>query len=132
MGPGGSNHWSKILLARRQHFADPRPLIMISLNSYIVDEAGNVAISSDGLTLLARIKALAVPVFASTEEAVEWGSHLNPEQRATLVDIQRTASNAAAGENNLQRMVNLATQSQLLREAAQASAWPRERELAQR
>ena len=96
---------------------------MISLNSYIVDEAGNVAISSDGLALLARIKALAVPVFASTEEAVEWGSHLNFEQRATLLDIQRTASNAAAGERNLQRMVNLATQSQLLREAAQASPW---------
>ena len=94
---------------------------MILLDPYIVDEAGNVAISPDGLALLARIEALAVPVFASTEEAVEWGSHLNPEQRTTLLHIQRTASNAAVGERNLQRMVNLATQSQLLREAAQAS-----------
>jgi len=107
---------------------------MITLDSYIVDEAGNVAISSDGLALLARINALVIPVFASTEQAVEWGSHLNPEQRATLADIQRTASNAALGERNVQHMVNLGTQSQLMREAAQAfpSQRPRERELAQR
>lgn len=96
---------------------------MITFDSYIVDEAGNVAISSDGLALLGRIKGLVIPVFASTEQAVEWGSHLNPEQRATLVDIQRRASNAAVGERNLQRMVNLATQSQLMREAAGASPW---------
>lgn len=83
---------------------------MISLNSYIVDKAGNVAISSEGLALLARIEALVVPLFASTEEAVEWGSRLDPEQRATLVDIRRTRSNAVVGERNLQRMVNLATQ----------------------
>jgi hypothetical protein len=92
---------------------------MIMLDSYIVDNAGNVAISPDGLTLLARIEALAIPLFASTEQAVEWGSHLNPEQHTTLVDMQRTASNAALGEHNLQRMVNLATQSQLMREAAE-------------
>jgi hypothetical protein len=97
--------------------------IMITLDSYIVDQAGNVAISSDGLALLARIKALVIPIFASTEQALEWGSHLNPEQRATLVDIQRTASNAAAGERNVERMVHLATQSQLMREAAQAFPW---------
>ena len=96
---------------------------MIMLNSYIVDEAGNVAISSDGLALLGRIKALVIPVFASTEQAVEWGSHLDFEQRATLVDIQRTVSNAALGERDLQRMVDLATQSQLMREAAQAVPW---------
>jgi len=94
---------------------------MTTLDSYVVDEAGNVAICSDGLALLARIQALVIPVFASTEQAVEWGSHLNPEQHATLVDMQRTASNAAVGERNLQRMVNLATQSQLMREAAEAS-----------
>ena len=96
---------------------------MITFDSYIVDEVGNVAICSDGLALLARIKALVIPVFASTEQAVEWGSHLNPEQRAALVEIQRTASNAAVGERNVQRMVNLATQSQLMREAAQAFPW---------
>jgi hypothetical protein len=92
---------------------------MIALASYIVDEAGNVAISSEGLALLARIKALVIPVFTSTEQAVEWGSNLDPEQHKTLVDMQRTASNAALGERNLQRMVNLATQAQLMREAAQ-------------
>ena len=92
---------------------------MIRLESYIVDEAGNIAICSDGLALLDRIKALVVPVFASTEQAVEWGSHLDLEQHATLVDMQRTASNAALGERDLQRMVNLATQAQLMREAAQ-------------
>ena len=93
---------------------------MIMLDSYIVDDAGNVAISFDGLALLARIKALVIPVFSSTEQAVEWGSNLDPEQHETLVDMQRTASNAALGERNLQRMVNLATQAQLMREAAQA------------
>jgi hypothetical protein len=96
---------------------------MSTLDSYIVDKAGNVAISSDGLALLSRIKALVVPVFVSTEQAVEWGSHLNPDQRATLVDIQRTASNAAVGERNVEHMVRLATQSQLMREAAQAFHW---------
>lgn len=96
---------------------------MITLDSYVVDEAGNVAISSDGLALLARIKALVIPIFASTEQAVEWGLVLIPSQRATLVDIQRTASNAAVGEGNVQRMVHLATPSQLMREAAQASPW---------
>jgi hypothetical protein len=92
---------------------------MIMLGSYIVDDAGNVAISSEGLALLARIKALVIPVFTSTEQAVEWGSNLDPEQHETLVDMQRTASNAALGERNVQRMVNLATQAQLMREAAQ-------------
>ena len=90
------------------------------LGSYIVDDAGNVAISSEGLALLARIKALVIPVFTSTEQAAEWGSHLNPEQHETLLDMQRTANNAALGERNVQRMVNLATQAQLMREAAQA------------
>lgn len=49
-----------------------------------------------------------------------WGSRLNAEQHATLVDIQRSSSNAARVERDLQSMVNLATQSQLLREAAEA------------
>jgi hypothetical protein len=93
---------------------------MIMLGSYIVDDTGNVAISSEGLALLARIKALVIPVFTSTEQAVEWGSNLDPEQHETLVDMERTASNAALGERNVQRMVNLATQAQLMREAAQA------------
>jgi hypothetical protein len=90
------------------------------LDEWLVDSAGNIAISSSGLALLARIKALVLPVFTSTEQAVEWGSHLSSEQHATLVDMQRTASNAARGERNLQRMVNLATQSQLMWEAAEA------------
>ena len=92
---------------------------MNPLESYVVDEAGNIAICSDGLALLDRIKAFVVPIFVSTEQAVEWGSHLDLEQHATLVDMQRTASNAALGERNLQRMVNLTTQAQLMREAAQ-------------
>jgi hypothetical protein len=50
-----------------------------------------------------------------------WGSDLNPEQRATLLDIQRSVNNAARAEVDPQRMVNLATQSQLLREAAEAA-----------
>ena len=87
------------------------------LNEWVIDSAGNVAISASGVALLGRIKALNVPVFTSTEQAIEWGSQLNDEQHATLVDIQRTASNSAFSEPNLQRMVSLATQSQLMREA---------------
>jgi hypothetical protein len=90
------------------------------LNTWLVDLAGNVAISDIGLALLGRINRLTVPVFVSTEEATVWGSNLDPEQRETLIDIQRTSSNAAQTECNLQRMVNLATQSQLMREAAEA------------
>ena len=92
-----------------------------ALDKWLIDRAGNIAISPSGLALLARIKSLVVPVFASTEQAMEWGSHLDPKQHATLVDMQRTASNAAREERNLQRMVNLATQSQLMREAAEAA-----------
>jgi len=92
-----------------------------ALDKWLIDPAGNIAISASGLALLARIKALVVPIFVSTEQAMEWGSHLNAEQQATLVDMQRTASNAARNERNLQRMVNLATQSQLMREAAEAA-----------
>lgn len=51
---------------------------------------------------------------------MEWGSSLNEEQHETLLDMQRTSSNAAHNETNLQRMVDLATQSQLLREAAES------------
>jgi hypothetical protein len=92
-----------------------------ALEKWLVDAAGNVAASVSDLGLLARIEALLVPVFSSTEQAVEWGSHLTVEQHATLLDVQRSASNAACAEPNLQRMVNLATQSQLMREAAEAA-----------
>ena len=92
-----------------------------ALDKWLIDSAGNIAVSVSDLGLLARIKALVVPVFASTEQAIEWGSHLTVEQHATLADMQRRASNAARGESNLQRMVNLATQSQLMREAAEAA-----------
>lgn len=92
-----------------------------ALDKWLIDSAGNIAISASGLGLLARIKKLVVPIFESTEHAVEWGSHLNAEQHATLVDVQRTARNAALGEQNLQRMVGLAAQSQLMREAADAA-----------
>ena len=92
------------------------------LHTWLIDSAGNVAISPSGVALLGRIEALIIPFFTSTEQAVEWGSRLNNEQHATLVDIQRTASNAAFSEPNLQRMVDLATQLQLMREAAEAGA----------
>jgi hypothetical protein len=51
---------------------------------------------------------------------MEWGSHLDAADHAVLVDLQRSASDAALDEGNPQRMVNLATRSQLLREAAKA------------
>ena len=65
-------------------------------------------------------RALFIPMFVSTEQAVEWGSHLNAKQHATLVKKQRAMSSSAFAECDLQRMVHLATQSQLMREAAEA------------
>ena len=65
-------------------------------------------------------RTLLVPMFVSTEQAVEWGSHLNAKQHATLVRKQRALSSSALAECDPQRMVDLATQSQLMREAAEA------------
>jgi hypothetical protein len=65
------------------------------------------------------LKTLLIPIFVSTEQAMEWGSRLNEKQHATLLEIQRLLSDAARGESNPQRKLNLATQSQLMREAAQ-------------
>jgi|SRR5437588_4383524 len=91
-----------------------------AIATWLIDTAGNVAISISDLALLTRIRNLIIPAFVSTEEAMVWGSHLNPEQRATLLDMQRSVSNAAEAEADPQRMVNLAMQSQLMREAAEA------------
>lgn len=101
---------------------DPTFKTQHELDTWLVDLSGNIASSHTGLALLTRINALLVPAFVSTEHAVEWGSLLSAEQHETLVDIQRTFSNAARGERNLQRMVKLATRSQLIREAAEAFA----------
>src|SRR4051812_21033995 len=94
-----------------------------NLNTWVVDRAGNIAATDAGLGLLQRIAILRVPFFGSTEEAMEWGSRLNAAQHATLIDIQRAAGNAARETGDLQRMVTLATQSQLIREAAGAFAY---------
>ena len=90
------------------------------LDTWLVNPAGNVAASDSGLSLLDRITSLHVPAFVCTEHAVAWGSHLSERQHDTLIDIQRTAEDAAHLECDLQRIVNLATKSQLLREAAEA------------
>jgi hypothetical protein len=92
-----------------------------AIDTWLIDATGNVAISDSDLVLLRRIQSLIVPAFVSTEQAMEWGSHLNPEQRETLLDIHRSVSNAAWAEADPQRMVDLATQSQLMREAAEAA-----------
>jgi hypothetical protein len=92
-----------------------------AIATWLIDVVGNVAISISDLALLKRIQSLIIPAFVSTEEAMLWGSDLKPEQRATLLDIQRSVNNAARAEVDPQRMVNLATQSQLLREAAEAA-----------
>ena len=68
------------------------------------------------------LKNLLIPIFVSTEQAMEWGSRLSVKQHATLLKTQRSLSDAARDESNLQRKLNLATQSQLMREAAQAFA----------
>ena len=65
-------------------------------------------------------KGLVIPMFVSTEQAMEWGSHLNAKQHATLVKKQRALSSSALAESDPQQMVDLATQSQLMREAAEA------------
>jgi hypothetical protein len=98
-----------------------------AIASWLIDVAGNVAISISDLALLKRIQSLIIPAFVSTEEAMLWGSDLDPEQRATLLDIQRSVNNAARAEVDPQRMVNLATQSQLLREAAEAAPFDGQR-----
>jgi hypothetical protein len=92
-----------------------------AIATWLVDTAGNVAISISDVALLKRIQSLIIPAFVSTEEAMLWGSNLNAEQRATLLDMQRRVNNAARAEADPQRMVNLATRSQLLREAAEAA-----------
>ena len=65
------------------------------------------------------LKNLLIPIFVSTEQAMEWGSRLSVKQHATLLKTQRSLSDAARDESNLQRKLNLATQSQLMHEAAQ-------------
>jgi|SRR4051794_32742258 hypothetical protein len=92
-----------------------------AIATWLIDVAGNVAISISDVALLRRIQSLIIPAFVSTEQAMVWGSDLNPEQHATLLDVQRRVSNAARVEADPQRMVNLATQSQLIREAAEAA-----------
>jgi hypothetical protein len=96
-----------------------------AIATWLVDTAGNVAISVSDLVLLRRIRNLIIPAFVSTEQAMVWGSRLNPEQRATLLDMQRSVSDAAGTEADPQSMVNLATQSQLMREAAEAAPFDR-------
>ena len=92
-----------------------------AIATWLIDTAGNVAISISDLALLKRIRNLIIPAFVSTEEAMVWGSHLNPEQRATLLDIERSVNNSARAEADPQRLINLATQSQVMREAAEAA-----------
>ena len=84
------------------------------------NEGGN----SGELQILAASENLVIPILVSTEQAIRWGSHLNTEQHTTLVQTQRTLSKNALAERNMQRMVDLATQSQLLREAAEAFVLP--------
>jgi hypothetical protein len=79
-------------------------------------EGGN----SGELQTSAASEELAIPILVSTEQAVSWGSRLNADQHTMLVEKQQVLSRVALTERNLQRMVNLATQSQLLREAAEA------------
>jgi hypothetical protein len=66
------------------------------------------------------LNTLLIPIFVSTEQAMEWGSNLDAKQHVTLLTVQCALSDAARAESNSQRKLNLATQSQLMREAAQA------------
>ena len=91
-----------------------------ALKIWLVDAHGHVAMSPPGLVLLAGIDRLLVPALVSTEHATKWGSGLNGEEHAALEEMQRDASDAALRERNPQSMAELATRSQLLREAAEA------------
>jgi len=73
--------------------------------------------------LASNREELIIPKLVSTEEAIRWGSHLNAGQYTALVKTQRALSKDALSQCDMQRMVNLATQSQLLREAAEAFTW---------
>jgi hypothetical protein len=66
------------------------------------------------------LKTLLIPIFLSTEQAMEWGSHLDAKQHATLLQTQRALSDAATSEYDTERKLHLAMQSQLMREAGQA------------
>ena len=79
-------------------------------------EGGN----SGELQALAASGELVIPILVSTEQAMRWGAHLNDRQHTALVEKQRALSKVALAERSMQRMINLATQSQLLREAAEA------------
>ncbi len=76
--------------------------------------------SAPGLALLARVEALHVPEFNSSEQAMAWGSCLDAEQHDAPLEMQRTSSRAASEAGDPQLMVDLATRSQLIREAAEA------------
>jgi hypothetical protein len=91
-----------------------------ALTVWLADPSGHIAVSSLGLKLVADINRLVVPTLRSTEQAIAWGSRLDVREHAALVDMQRRASDAALDEESPQQMVNLATRSQLLREAANA------------
>jgi len=66
------------------------------------------------------LKTLIIPIFLSTEEAMEWGSPLDAKQRTTLMQTQCALSDAARSECDTERKLDLAMQSQLMREAGQA------------
>src|SRR5436190_23381272 len=88
-----------------------------AIATWLIDVAGNVAISISDVALLKRIQSMIIPAFVSTEQAMVWGSHHNPNQHATLLHVQRSVSNAAQAEANPQRINNLTTQSQQIRVA---------------
>lgn len=79
---------------------------------------------SGELQTLAATESLVIPILVSTEQVVRWGSHLNTEQHTTLVKTQSTLSEDALAERDMQRMVDLATQSQLLGKTAQSIRAP--------
>ena len=66
------------------------------------------------------VKTLVIPIFVSTEQAIEWGSRLNEKQHVALATVQCALSDASRAECNSQRKLDLGMQSQLLHEAAQA------------
>jgi hypothetical protein len=72
------------------------------------------------MSWVGRLRKFRIPTFVSTEQAIGWGSRLSTDEHVLLVKVQRALSDTALAQGDLQEMVDLATQSQLMREAAEA------------
>jgi hypothetical protein len=60
------------------------------------------------------VKTLVIPIFVSTEQAIEWGSRLNEKQHVALATVQCALSDASRAECNSQRKLDLGIDGTIL------------------